>query len=234
MEYGIILGIIIIAFIIIAWALQIKTKEFKELKSLGFDKELRKEVDSYPDNETVCKEMLKMLENEDVKIKIDEEGKERTSIYMVATNTIWIANIEDTFTRIQTIAHECIHSMQNKTTLWFQFLFSCIYPIYFIVISILTILGKIQHPMIQVVLLLVMGIIFFTVRSYVEMEAMLKARNLAEKYMNTKKSVTEETKNVILSGYDIINRIGIKMSLVQLWIKPILRVVVYCTIVMIM
>ena len=36
------------------------------------------------------------------------------SLYIVATNTILISNIKDTFTRVQTIAHECLHSIQNK------------------------------------------------------------------------------------------------------------------------
>jgi len=234
MEYGIIIASLLIAFVIIAWALQIRPKDLRRVKELGFDKELTKEVNAFPSNEEICREMLGILKNDEVQVKVEEGGKEKTSLYIVATNTIWIANIQDTFTRIQTIAHECLHSVQNKTTLWFQFLFSNLYPLYFIVISILTIIGVVHHPMIHAILLIIMGILFFCVRGYLEMDAMIKARWLAEKYMQGKDCVTEEKKQTILSGYDTLNQLGIKMALMQLWIKPILRVCVYCLIVILM
>ena len=67
---------------------------------------------------------------ENVIVKVSDENKE-ASLYIVATNTILIANIKNTFTRIQTIAHECIHSIQDKHLLWFNFIFSNIYLLYF-------------------------------------------------------------------------------------------------------
>lgn len=217
-----------------AWALQIKPKDLQTLKKIGFDETLAKEAEAFPSNETICKEMLEMLGNTEAQIKVEEGGKEKTSIYIVATNTIWIANIQNTFTRIQTIAHECLHSIQNKTTLWFQFLLSNLYPLYFIIISILTILGIAKHTMFHTILLLLLGILFFTVRAYLEMDAMLKARPLAEAYMQTKTDVAEEKKQKLLAGYDTINQLGIKIALLQLWIKPIVRTVLYCLIVILM
>ena len=45
--------------------------------------------------------------------------------------------MKNSFTRIQTIAHECLHSIQGKNLLIFNFIFSNIYLLYFIVISVL-------------------------------------------------------------------------------------------------
>jgi len=231
MEYGIIIAFLLITFLVMAWALQVKPKDLQTLKKIGFDETLAKKAEAFPNNETICKEMLEMLGNKEVQIKVEEGGKEKTSLYIVATNTIWIANIQNTFTRIQTIAHECLHSVQNKITLWFQFLLSSIYPIYFILISILTILGIAKHTMIHTVVLLLLGILFFTIRAYLEMEAMLKARQLARDYMQTKPEIASEQIKPILEGYDKINALGIKLSLLQLWAKPILRTTIYCLIV---
>ncbi len=226
--------LLILVWIIMAWALQVRPKDLQTIKTLGFDKELVKKAEAFPDNETICKEMLDMLDNKEVQLKLEEGGKERTTLYVVATNTIWIANIQDTFTRIQTIAHECLHSIQNKTTLWFQFLLSTFYPLYFILISICTILGIVHQPMIHAVVLLLCGILFFTVRAYLEMDAMLKARPLAEAYMQSKTDIPQQDKQTILAGYDTINELGVKLTLLQLWMKPMVRVILYCVIVMIL
>ena len=234
MEYGIIILLLVGVWVIMAWALQVRLKDLKTIKTLGFDKELVKKAQAFPDNATICKEMLQMLDNKEVALKLEEGGKEKTTLYVVATNTIWIANIQDTFTRIQTIAHECLHSIQNKTTLWFQFLLSTFYPLYFIFISILTIVGVVHHPMIHTILLLACGIVFFTIRAYLEMDAMLKARPLAEAYMSSKTDIPSQDTQTLLQGYDTINSLGVRLTLLQLWIKPMLRVIIYCTIVIIL
>ena len=67
-----------------------------------------------PENKEICKAILKKLHNENVKIQENEDKDNKTSLYIAISNTIFIANIKDTFTRVQTIAHECIHSTQNK------------------------------------------------------------------------------------------------------------------------
>ena len=47
-------------------------------------------------------------------MKVEENGDNEASLYIAVTNKILIANISNTYTRIQTIAHECLHSIQNK------------------------------------------------------------------------------------------------------------------------
>ena len=65
--------------------------------------------------------MLKMLDNKNVKI---EEAKDTgTSLYIAVTNKISIADMKNNYARIQTIAHECIHSCQDRRLLLFNFIF---------------------------------------------------------------------------------------------------------------
>ena len=89
-----------------------KNKRYKKLKELGYDKGLNEITNKLPENKEICKSILKMLNNENV--KIEESESNQASLYMLLSNSIIIANIKNTFTRVQTVAHECLHSIQNK------------------------------------------------------------------------------------------------------------------------
>ena len=96
---------------------------FKKAKQLEQNKELEKITDKFPENIEIAKEMLKMLNNETVKI---EEAKDtHTSLYIAITNKISIADMKNNYGRIQTIAHECLHSCQDRTMLLFEFFHNC-------------------------------------------------------------------------------------------------------------
>ncbi len=98
------------------------------------------------------------------------------SLYIVATNTILISNIKDTFTRVQTIAHECLHSIQNiKRMVMFNYIYSNIYIIYFIVLLVLALFGKIKNMLLHVSILTILGFIYYIIRSYLETDAMIKS-----------------------------------------------------------
>ena len=138
MEYFVMIFICIITLIVLKFAWNIKIKDVKTLKDIGYDPKLNEITNKLPENKEVCKSILKMLNNDDVTIKEGENNQ--ASLYIVISNSIIIANIKNTFTRIQTIAHECLHSVQNRKTLLFNFIISNLYIIYFIAICILTIL----------------------------------------------------------------------------------------------
>ena len=126
MEYIIILILCIITILILKFAFQSKAKYLKKIKDIGYDKSLNDITNNFPDNRKVCEEILQKLNNKDVSIKTSEDEKSETSFYSVISNSIIIANISNTFTRIQTIAHECIHSTQNRKMLLFNFIFAVI------------------------------------------------------------------------------------------------------------
>ena len=122
MEYIVLLIIAIIIFIILGIMFDVN---IKKIKQIGEDKELDTLTQKYPGNIEICKWYLRKLKNEN--IKIEEDKKSNATLYLVTSNKIFIANLKNSYTRIQTIAHECLHSIQNKKLLWFNFIYSNIY-----------------------------------------------------------------------------------------------------------
>ena len=225
--YLVIAIIIVIGLILLKIALNIKIKDIKEIKETGYDEKLNKITDKLPENIEICKKILKILNNNNVKIEEDKESKK--SLYLVMKNKILIANIKDTFTRIQTIAHECIHSIQNKKILKSNFIISNINIIYFLTICILAILKIIpmQIENILFIILATMQFIEFIIRSFLEIEAMEKARYIAKEYLNEEKILTKEEENTILQNYDRINKTGIKMYNYMLVLNVAIKIIIY-------
>ena len=223
----------IIVLIVFAVLFKVSIKNLKAIKTLGEDKKLNKITNALPENAQVCKEILTMLENDKVRIKQGTDGT-KTSLYVVATNSIIIANIKDTFTRIQTIAHECIHSIQDKKLLWFNFIFSNIYMIYFAIITILTLFNKIPFTNVCAIILIAMSAILYIVRSYIEADAMLRARGVAKEYMETKADViSQENIDIIVKNYDKINKDGVKLYNFTLLFGYVSKIIIYCVVAMI-
>ena len=163
--------------------------------------ELDKISDKYPSNIKICKEYLKKLKNEEVKIE-ENEGSDAT-VYIAITNKISIGNLRNSYTRIQTIAHECLHSIQNRKILLFNFIFSNIYLIYFFAVLIIAIFGKLPNQMACITTLAILGIVYLIIRMYLENDAMIKARYLAKEYMEEKEISTKEEIEKMIQQYDI-------------------------------
>ena len=225
MENIIIVLIYIVFIFLIKFILGIKINDVKKIKEIGYNKELAKITDKLPPNKQICKEILKKLENENVKIE-ETESKE-ASLYIVATNTILISDIKDTFMRVQTIAHECLHSIQNKKILLFNFIYSNIYIIYCLAVLILTIFGKIKHTALQINILIILGFIYYIIRSYLETDAMIKAEYLAKEYMEETDKLTKEEIEIIIKNYKKVNQKGIQIVNFSLLISVISKVVIY-------
>ena len=125
MELLIVVVLIIVSIVLLGIILGFN---FKKAKSLQEDKTLEKLINKFPDNITVAKEMLKSLNNE--KVKVEETKSDNTSLYIAITDKILIANIKNNYSRIQTIAHECLHSIQDRKILLFNFIFSPYFPLH--------------------------------------------------------------------------------------------------------
>ena len=228
MEYLIIIGFSIVCLIILAIIYDVKINTIKKIKELGFSKELNEITNKLPENTVICEEILKQIGNfGKVKVIQDENKNAKASLYIVATNTISIANVKGTCTRIQTIAHECVHSIQNKKLLMFNFIFSNIYILYFLVIGILTFFNKIQYPMIQIYILTLFSFIYYKVRSFLETDAMTKAPFIAKEYMENSKILEESEITQIMDSYKTINNLGIKIANFELFAKCILKIIIY-------
>lgn len=200
----------------------------KKAKSMQENKDAEKITDKFPDNIEIAKEMLSLLGNESVKI---EEAKDTgTSLYIAITNKISIADMKNNYARIQTIAHECLHSCQDRTLLLFNFIFSNINIIYFLAITILTIFKVINNQMLQIAILMLFTLIQFAVRSFLEIDAMIRAKYLAKEYIERKKLCTDEEKETLLKEYDKINKVGIPFVIDNLLTSGLIRVLIYAII----
>ncbi|MCI8486596.1 MAG: hypothetical protein HFJ20_05930 [Clostridia bacterium] len=227
MEYIFIIIISLISLIAIAFVYQIKIKDIKKIKEIGFSKELNNITDKLPENKEICEEILKQINNNS-DVKIVEDKNSKTSLYIAITNTISIANIKESFTRVQTIAHECIHSTQNRRILMFNFIYSNFYLLYFVSICLLTLFNKISNPMLQVFILTLFSFIYYKVRSYLETDAMTRAPYVAKEYIEKSDVIKKEELDIVMKGYYTINKIGIKLVNFQVFTSCILKVVIYC------
>jgi len=224
---GILIGCIFI-IVLVYWVLGINMNKVKEVAE---NKELDEIANRFPENKEICRTILKKLGNEKVKIKENEDKDNKSSLYIAVSDTIFIANIKDTFTRIQTIAHECLHSIQNKRMLMFNFYYSNIYLLYFILSIILTIFGVLRNYNLQIIILTLMGFVYYVIRSYLETDAMTKAKYLATDYMKEyikeNEVCTKEEVEKISNQYEKMNKIGIPATNFILITNTTVKVIIY-------
>lgn len=234
MEYVFILigCLIIIGVLYIVFNINIK-----KIKEYTKKTPLDEITNKFPENKAICKSILKKLKNEKVNIKENEDKNNKTSLYIAISDTIFIANIKESFTRIQTIAHECIHSVQSKKMLLFNFIYSNIYMLYFGIVLILTIFGVIKNTYIQLIILTLMSFIYYIIRSYLETDAMIKARYIAEYYMKQyikkERVCSEKDVEKICNKYDEMNSIGIPTYNFILALNCIIKIMFYIIVVII-
>lgn len=207
MEFIVLLIIMILIYVVLRFMFDVN---IKELKQIGEDKELDELTQKYPENIEMCKWYLKKLNNKNV--KIEEDKNSNATLYLVTSNKIFIANLKNSYTRIQTIAHECLHSIQSKKLLWFNFVFSNIYLIYFAVVCVLAFFKLLPSRMLFLAILMLFGFVYYAVRTYLENDAMIKARYLAKEYMQEIKISEQEKIDKIVDKYDVLNNAGIKIT----------------------
>jgi len=217
-----VVALILVSIILLKFIFKIDLKKVEPLKN---NKELEKLTDKFPENIEIAKEMLVMLKNG--KVKIEQAQNTETSLYIAVTDKISIADMKNNYARIQTIAHECLHSVQDRRLLLFNFIFSNINIIYWILISVLTITGVIEDAMLQIFILTLITIIKFAVRGFLEIDAMTKSKYLAKEYMESKNILSKQEITNILEKYDEINKLGVPFTIVQLLTTSFTGILIY-------
>lgn len=218
MELLIILIIMIITQIVLK--ILLKTNK-KEIMKIAENDSLNSKTQKLPDNVVICNEILKKLNNE--KVKVEEEEK-TNCFYFIATDKIILNKDKKFFTRIQTIAHECVHSIQDKNILWFNYIFTNLLNLFWLVISILTIVGVIKNYILFISIILILTMVFYVIRSYLEIEAMTKAKYIAKEYLE--EHSVKETEEII-TEYEKINNIGIKYTCYKLISSKLYLIILY-------
>lgn len=222
MEFIIIFFVLIILLALLRFLLGTNTKKLKELAT---NEELEEIAKKYPDNITICKKYLKILNNE--KVKVEENKDSESSLYIAVTNKISIGNVSKTYTRIQTIAHECLHSVQDRKILLFNFIFSNIYLLYYLVICVLAILNLLPLKMTFLSIFILLAFVWFVVRMYLENDAMIKAKYLAKEYMEEEKISSRDEINKIISNFEELNNVGIKYIQYRMYLTFAIKLIIF-------
>lgn len=222
MEYIVIM--IFIALMVIIMAIICKFN-MKDVKELAENKELDDIANKMPSNLEICKTILKKLNNENV--TIEEDNNSQSCLYIAMTNKIIIGNLRKSYTRIQTISHECLHSIQDKRLLKSNFVISNIYLIYFAIICILAILKLLPYKMLFLVILILLGYMHYFIRSYLENDAMTKARFLAKEYMEESNILEEQEIEKLVNQYDKLNTLGVKFTDFDLMFKTMVKFFIF-------
>ena len=217
--------IIIVAIIAIITIFFMMKTNVKELEKIALDKELNSIAEKFPDNIEIGKAILEKLKNKTTKIEEDKESE--ATLYITIQDKISIGNTHKSFTRIQTITHECLHSIQDKKMLIFKFIYSNIYLLYFAIICILVILKKLDNTMMYSNIFLILSFIYYVIRVFLENDAMIKAQYIAKEYMQEQEVVTEEEVNKIYEGFQNLNKGLIKDTNSRLFTGIMIKLVIF-------
>jgi hypothetical protein len=223
MNLIIIIMLLAVVLLVLAKVYDINMRKLKQFVEYE-EKKFNKLIEGYPSNIEICKYILNKLNNSTVKIVEDKEAK--TSMYIALSDKIIIADVKNSYTRIQTIAHECLHSVQKRKMQVFNFIYSNIYLLYFVIVTILAILNKLQDPMLYIAIMILLSYIYYFVRSYLENDAMIKAKYLAKEFMEEVKISSDEEIYKIIKSYEKLNDIGIKTVNYQLMLETLIKVII--------
>lgn len=218
----IIILIAIIAIIIVSAMMKMNVKE---LETIALNAELNEIAQKYPKNTEICKSILKKLGNETT--KIEEDITSDATLYIAIQDKISIGNTHDSFTRIQTMAHECLHSIQDKKMLIFNFVYSNVYIVYFVVICILAIINKLPNEIMFSNILLILSFIYYVIRIFLENDAMIKAEYVAKEYIEEQNISSLDEIKKICNGFKMLNEGCVKGTNCSLFIKIMIKVVIF-------
>ena len=217
--------IIIVASIAIIIVSSMMNTNLKELEKIALDNKLNEMAKKYPKNIEICKDILKSLGNNNT--QIEEDTTSEATLYIAIQDKISIGNTHESFTRIQTMAHECLHSMQDRKMLLFNFIFSNIYILYFFVICVLVIIKKLPNEIMFSNILLILSFIYYVIRIFLENDAMIKAEFVAKQYIEKKKISSEEDRKKLSEGFRKLNEGSIKGTNCSLFVKIMIKVVIF-------
>ena len=179
----------------------------KKVKKITENKELDEKIKKYPNNIEICKSFLKKLNNE--KVKVEENSDNEASLYIAVTNKI------------------CLHSVQNRKILMFNFIFSNIYILYYITICVLAIFKILSNKLVFLSIYLLLSLVYYMVRIYLENDAMINAKYLAKEYMEEIKISSKEEINKIVKEFGKINDIGIRCVNYKFFLNIIVKLLIF-------
>ena len=76
-------------------------------------------------------------------------------------------------------------------------------------------------------ILLIMSYVYYFIRSYLENDAMIKARFLAKEYMEETNILEKQEIEDVIKEYDKLNSIGIKAINYKLMLETMVKVIIF-------
>ena len=179
--------------------------------------------------EEICKDILKMLENENVKVEIDENSK--NSLYVFLNNTMYISNktntrksiAEQNKAKILVIAHECAHSIQSKVLQIINFVLANIEMILFVIVLALSIFFKKYNMLVNSYMTI--SIFSMAIRWYLEMNATINSVKITSKYM-LQNNVPKDDIKELIKYYKKELLKELPLFLILLFVFKVIRLVV--------
>lgn len=200
----------------------------KKSKALALKNEaLDKLTSNLPKNYDVCQSILKELNNSTTKIEESQDEKSSTSLYMVLPDKILIAELKQSFVRFQTIAHECIHSIQNKKLQILHYILANVYILGYLAIIICSLVVNNKLEILFAVFMVAIGIPFLVLKFILEKDAIVKSKGVAINYLKKTNEVEAEDINKIEAVYTEINEQGINFNKFNIILNFCSRIIVY-------
>ena len=175
-----------------------------------YDEKISPIVEKMGDNEEITNGILKFIGNDSTKIEKNMDPKIKASFYNFNTAKITIKDTEDLKdrSRIIHIAHECIHSIQDKKLGMAHFILSNIQILYFLGIFIYFFYNKDADLRFNLLLVqLFIFILTFFMKVVLESDATYRGPELAFEYLENKvneKDLKEFKENIRSKLYQIV------------------------------
>ncbi|MBQ7668863.1 MAG: zinc metallopeptidase [Clostridia bacterium] len=162
-----------------------KKINYKELK---YDSELSKDIETLGENVEIATDILKMHGNNHTKVENNKEKNAKISYYDHSKDKIVVGGFEKSeYTRIINIAHECVHTTQNKKYLVMNKVFSNLQILYFLFVCIY--FFYIDSKELKLMLLVIQIFIWFIttfVKMVIESDACYRSVQFAKDYLTQK------------------------------------------------
>ena len=157
------------------------------------------------DNLSICKEMLCLLKNNHTKVEYNKDEKSNLSYYNHEKDVIILKNDNKSSSRITQIAHECIHTTQEKSYLKANKFFSNLQLLYFaITLIIMFYIETSELLLVSIQLLILLGTLF--VKVVIESDASYRSVKLVEEYLENKIS-KEEKEQYIKDSAELVYKL---------------------------
>lgn len=205
--------------------MSIKSKYKLYVKGENEQYNIEQIISKLPDNRTITKQVLEKLNNKTTKMVSDEDIK--GNYYVFLNDTIYLSSKNtNKYNRLTVICHECIHSMQNKTIQWINFILSNLEIIVFVIFSILKLLNIFENILTYTYIAFV--IVSIIPRFILEIHASLKSIKYTKEYVS--KNIGNEEAEFVnkIVKFQVIALLPVMLFTLCFW--KIIRILILCII----